>query len=1659
MADNIFTRTSIGVGAYEDIEIDPPLQVPAMPENNIFSRLPRNVDPSAALRQVESINPDQAADQQRLAQSTGMPEEAVAADPEFVKNAFEETETNRLLRDAPIVSGFMAMRPNAAVARDDVSTLTALEQVWQPRQTGFSAMRPEGVPGGAQAWLAPGGGLDRAEAGSASVAAVYQQAAAAIPLTIGMSLRGLGEAWRSGNRLLNDINFIGMDPAVRTEIENINAGIPWWLKPDEILIRPGQLAVDLSEAIGPSDENKSLSSEIAGGVGQVATQITAAVLTGGASSFTSVAALLGQGFDIQAQMVEEADAEGSTAGDIATLLGGPTTAILERFGIGALLDKIPAKVKSKIFQVLSGMTTEAVQEVSEAVLQNLTAFSLYNPDIEIFDGLEEQATVAGATGAIVSLIIPGRAGLQYKEMLDRAKELGDISKLAERMPERFGELFGTLLRERETPDLSIDVTIVDEALGSEGSAFFFTYLGLSEEAAEARTRGGEVVIPPEVFGEKVLLSDNYAKLADHIRVGGFNMTAAEAKAASESGINDLFLQMGDNFPADTAPAEQAVTLAQAELGLKAMFSTAEEAGMTDQEYANYLLTVQTAADVTVNRQKDALLRQEQRKLTAEWRAEEEIISGSVVEHIRQEPVYAALEALTSGTLALSRLNRKAVLALLQNSPETLAKLPKGPNNRAIYAEGGIDPEIVAQQFGFDSADIMLFTMLDSPPIAEIAAQETDRQMKERHGDLANQRQAVATAREALHNDTQADVLVLELNALRASQKQKRISPKLLRQYAKQRIAKLSVGDIDTRRAVSRFMNEARRNGLAAGKALRKGDRAEATLLKFQQLVNFEMAKQAMSARDTVARQYKYFRKFLHKKNTLPGVKIEYVEMVRDLLGNIGLTVRTPVSSPNFINKAQDRDGAILPASTIVPFIDNKRPWRTMPLENWNALHTSIKAIEAQGRRVLKIQRGGEQLEFDTAKQDLLNAADQLPTLGRSIRKATFSNSAIPRRDRIVSKLIGLHAAIVKTEEMLRDLDNGKNLGPWHQTLFQGFVDAKAAEHKIIQEYFQPLLEQLENLSIAPEHRLSRKIHVPELGRTFTYGDLMMMAWNVGTQSNYDKMIEGSGKEAGSSAWTVAGVEAALDHLTAEQWAWVQKAWDTWAALYPQVEAIYRTERNDNPVKIAPRSFTTKHGQLMKGGYAPVMYDTSRMTISPEGSKARMAEPTNALKLMQTDETQASVFNGLVKERTGFSAPILLDLDALPRAINRVAHYLTHYVPVRDSLKMLNDSDIKTTINSKLGPEFYEELKVWLETVASDGANKTNESAAWRATFGYIRSNVTAAILGASWTTAASQTFGFTQSVSVLGERERGGFSNKDGVRWMISGLDQYIANPTETARWAFKLSQELPSRLKSTNREISDSMDFLKGRSGVWSKQQQASLMAIGGAQLYIVDLPTWVAGFNKGIAEGMVEADAARYADSVLRRSQGTGHIKDLNRLQRSQGVWRILTMFMTYTSTLYNQQRQAVRGAKKLRNIPGSLSKMAWLVAATAMLDILLRQDWPEEEDEVGEFLTSRLTSQAFMSIPFFGPAYSSIVRGFTPDISPVESLGRYAAKVSSDLYEAMFKDGELDEKTYLNAFSLVGTATGFGFTAPTRRAWEALSSDETTDWYDYLIGPPKE
>lgn len=457
----------------------------------------------ANLADARDANPDHAARAVALSRPLGIPPAAIESDLPYYEGLQKENESQRLLRENPILTKWLENPYNARIVGNDLPKLAGTESLWRG--------------------LAD---LGRAFAGDAVT-------------SVGAGIAGLGEGAAAADRRLEALGDTFMSPLfpnAAANRERMRKGAAFNWEPSKGLIGLGTPIKEAGDSINVPRERRNLADDVAGGVGQILTQIAAVVTTGGASAF---ALMFGQGVDAMVDDVKKSGKEGTLAADAALLASGAITGLLEKTGIDLILDRVPPAIKSNILRKITDLAIaggiEATQEAVEQIAQNALANYHLDTNKSLGEGVIESATPAGIAAALVRAMVGAKGRPNTKQPEADAALLGKMlaavrdTDLATRSPEKMAEFLGGLPGGDSNAYIPVDaVWSFFQTVEPDEAAKLIETLGIGRQLEQALASGGDVVIPLNQYVAHAPEA-MVAAWQDEIRLRASGMSRREAR--------------------------------------------------------------------------------------------------------------------------------------------------------------------------------------------------------------------------------------------------------------------------------------------------------------------------------------------------------------------------------------------------------------------------------------------------------------------------------------------------------------------------------------------------------------------------------------------------------------------------------------------------------------------------------------------------------------------------------------------------------------------------------------------------------------------------------------------------------------------------------------------------------------------------------------------------------------------------------------------------------------------------------------------------------------------------------------------------------------------------------------------------------------------------
>lgn len=1090
--------------------------------------------------------------------------------------------------------------------------------------------------------------------------------------------------------------------------------------------------------------------------------------------------------------------------------------------------------------------------------------------------------------------------------------------------------------------------------------------------------------------------------------------------------------------------EDEIQAARAQQSMGPLFENASESGMSPEAFDDYRRAVEEARREAEDLVAGQVMAEVQRERKRWWREARRAVRAEVAAEIHQRLPYIVLSILQRGKLPDGsdlpagmqpvKLSRQSLVDAY--GEEVLRRLPRP----YVYArEGGIHPDQAAEMFGYQSGQGLIEALTAVPRMNQAIEAETDDRMRARYGDMILDGTIAVEAMKAAHNDRQAEIMMLEAVQL-AKKTNRRVPPlSFLREQVRRIIAERKVREINP----LLYQRAEARAARAAFDAAKRQDFAAAQLEQQRRILNHELYREAVRAREQADKIAEYMGKFAKRsvRERLAQAGADYLDQIDALRERFdfarGVSLRSIDRRKALAAWVQQQQELGISVSVPEKLLNEayRTHYREMTLEELQGVYDSVRMIEHLARLKNKLIAGARAREMQEAVDDIVSSIEAHHQT--EIEPPDFAPSL---RKRMAEKARGVAAAHTKMEFLFQHLDGYEALGPVWRHLFRPIAKAEDNENTMMRDVVSNLSRIFSTYSRSERAQwFFRRTSIPQVG-PMTKANMLSVALNWGNQYNREALMEGYG-------WSEAQVQAILGQLDKRDWDTVQAIWDYIDTFWPAIERQEKAIAGIAPPKVEAIAVETPHGTY-RGGYYPIVFDNKlswRQSVLEEKADVR--------EMFGGHWARAMTRHGHTEARTSTGGkPIRLELSGLTNHLTNVVHDLAFRRAVIDVGRLVNRSDVRRAIEAAAGREMYRQINPWLVAIAAERRDSANPL---EGILGRARAGATVVNMGWKMTTALVQFMGYTVSTKEL------------GARYAAIGLREAYAHPMsirEAYEFAASRSAMMRDRRTSYDRDVRDALKKLNvagtqpgvvgfvdayttGLRDTWFSM--IAWMDMG------VALPTWLGAYRKamdGAVKGIEagnEQVAIDYADSIVRQTQGAGGVKDLATVQRGNEAFKLFTMFYSYFSVLYNQFAKTYKEFRVNGGIGRFVASMMLLWFVPAVLEDLLLGRGPEDDADDEEWIKWALKKEA--TYPF-----QSVIL-LRDVINGMDQYG-YEPSAAFDAFEQLARAGRLatltatgdkEDLTRADVKGLVQT-TGYAFHLPTRQLWTTGEY-----FYDWMTG----
>lgn len=947
---------------------------------------------------------------------------------------------------------------------------------------------------------------------------------------------------------------------------------------------------------------------------------------------------------------------------------------------------------------------------------------------------------------------------------------------------------------------------------------------------------------------------------------------------------------------------------------------------------------------------------------------------------------------------------------------------------------------------FNSGGEMIDAVVALPKRGDYIKQRVDQIVRGELGDPMEDLPSAASL--SMHNIDEEQRILMELQATQeaAGSGAGRAINRTAKEYAEQRVSRMSVRQIQN---PDWALATERRWAKAAIEAARKGDHAAANKAKFNQLIHFHIYKIARATKTEMERAQLYFKK-LQKMSARTRITPDYYEQIEAILDQYEVRnlstkeVARRISLSDWVKAMEDKGlGYMVQIDPAVIARSQRIPFQQLTVEEARSVRDAIKNLDHLGSLKDRLLTAAEQRSFEAALSSLIGAMKDTGPVSTDVTR-NYSESDTQKMS---ARLRRWNAALTRMEFLLRYID-GQHNGVMWRTLFMPFTVAADKESA----YQHRVALQLSNLweKYSKSERalmFKTRIAVPELGvdsdvtglnDTFTRMELIAIALNVGNNGNAAALVDGFGwfKDPVDTDYVAARTKiiAALDkHLTKRDWEFVQETWNIIGQFRDEAFDLHQRLTGLRPEAVEAIPVASKHGTFA-GGYYPLKFDPLRDAVT-EKREAKENTPVNNWGV---SALAPMTKKGHLIDRVGSGGrPVRLDFAVATDHIQNVIHDISYREALIDANRIISDERFRAAFIRTVGKEQYAQLHPWLHSIAVEYRDPTSDIGKL---LQQMRGNMQVVTMGIKFATATQQLSGLLQAVPMLGSAE------------MAGGVIRMLNNPfmlKEKSEYIMSKSEFMRTRVRTFNRDVREFLRRVQDDTLVHKTQRNA--FALVGAMDWAVSSVVWITAYEKARAgkvkgiEAVVEEDAVRFADSMVRQTQSAGLNQDLPLIMRNTEMEKLVTAFYSYFSVLYNwttyDQVLGVRKGRVPLYIAAGNFFLIYIMAPLLTEWLAGRWDKDGEDDEEKlQRMLSVLARMPFSSVPILRDVANTVGTFYGYSLTPFESGVQATLDTVDDVVSGDILSNEGAQKN-------AAFAVGFVFGLPTAQMY--ITADYIRDY----------
>jgi hypothetical protein len=998
------------------------------------------------------------------------------------------------------------------------------------------------------------------------------------------------------------------------------------------------------------------------------------------------------------------------------------------------------------------------------------------------------------------------------------------------------------------------------------------------------------------------------------------------------------------------------------------YKSKEQAGMNDSQWAAYqkrAARIKENAEMTVD---EKIIKQYMKHKTAEWNAEKALLIAEEQEQLGNLPIYQVLKDVAGSkadNIPGVPFNTAAVKALYPDGIPAKLKFK--------YSNEGVDPAEYSEMYGYPSAKAMLDEIVATPSLKVAAQEAAQARMVDKHGDIFTDGTLEAEVREALINDDQAEMLLMEVMS---SKRSTGINREYLKAKAVEMMASMKFDEIKPGRFYRAMVK-------AAQDAVRMDDPTDA---KIQQLANHYMYREAIRVREQMQSHRRYVQSVKNRKFDTNKIDSKYSQRMK-MLSEMYDMRKSPEQIAklsdilNFFSAQVSEESELTEQVDLTMLDPNLVMAIEYRLENGGNLEgfqlvqfEDMTAEDLHG--VVDMLRHLSHVGKDIATMNGDEAIKDRMVLEQSIRDNGGKDHPL-QRNKVASlqkakefwgKVVNLLPSIINMTRKLDGMKEGGQAASKILTLISNANDMKLALHKKYYDRFENMVGDMSRVKLS---RRDSKNYMLQSGEQLNLSseEVFMMALYWGTESSRESIRQGHGV-------TDTDVHSILSNMTQDQLRLVNTIWSMNETHWPELQRAAISVDGYAPPKLEAAPFKINNVE-MDGGHMQLFYSSQQIELKGEqeiGSRKGSVMPTKA---------------GSLNARVGSGGkPVNLDINNIVRSVNDKIHFIAFAAPGRNLRRLVNHPDIIGAIERKHGPGFYEAYVKSIESITSGRMPQDNQEPV-AVISRWMRQSATMMHLMYSIRNTAQQ---FSALPIVIAEV---------GPQRFIWASGQMLKHNRDMVRMINKKSKFMENRAQIVNRDSRELMQKVISTGKLASAYE--TFKANGFILQTMVDstvaYPTWLAAYQKGMDDHHDEKRAQIEADSAVGQSVGSGSDMHLGRIFQSNQteINKTLGIFGSWFNAYYQRLYRSSKGGTDFINPQLGMDAVILPFIAANIAQALI-MDSPDEDETWFEWSIKNYGMFMVGTVPLLREI-ASFAQGFTPS-APISALPKAVTRLYDEL-----------------------------------------------------------